>query len=401
MDLRFDPQERIVRALTFDTAGQQAPVFANEQFQFGIEEEYFLCDAETFEIPAETPEALFQVADFGVTGRIGREFLQAQIEAATERHCTANEGRVELRHLRQNAAAAAAKHGLAILACGTHPLASWRKSVQSPKDRYDKVMDDLQMIGQRNMLCGMHVHVELPDPARRIDVMNRMLPYLPLFIALATSSPFWEGRATGLKGYRLAAYDELPRTGVPELFHTNADYDAFVDAMVRSGAMPDASYLWWSIRPSLKYPTLELRAPDCCTRLDDTLAIAALYRALARFLYRHPEHNADLDVVDRAIAVENKWRAQRYGVQGTFVTRWGGLTVGELLDGVLELIAVDADALACTNELDHCRAIISGGTSADTQLRIFSEHQIEGVEVALYEVTRWIRDATIDRKVME
>ncbi len=207
---------------------------------------------------------------------------------------------------------------------------------------------------------------------------------------------FWEGRATGLKGYRLAAYDELPRTGLPELFHTNAQYDAFVDAMVRSSAMPDASYLWWSIRPSLKYPTLELRAPDCCTRLDDTLAIAALYRALARFLYRHPEHNAGLDVVDRAIAVENKWRAQRYGVQGTFVTRWGGLTIGEMLDRILELVAVDADALACAHELDHCRAIISGGTSADAQLRIFNEHRNENIRIALYEVIRWIRDVTID-----
>ncbi len=399
MDLRFDLQERIVHARTFVAAGQQAPIFANESFQYGIEEEYFLCDAETFEIPAETPDVLFQAADFGMAGRIGREFLQAQIEAATERQSNANDGRLELHHLRQNAAAAAAQHGLIILACGTHPLASWRKSVQSPKDRYDKVMDDLQMIGQRNMLCGMHVHVELPDPARRVEVMNRMLPYLPLFIALATSSPFWEGRATGLKGYRLAAYDELPRTGLPELFRTNADYDAFVDAMVRSGAMPDASYLWWSIRPSLKYPTLELRAPDCCTRLDDTLAIAALYRALARFLYRHPEHNAELDVVDRAIAVENKWRAQRYGVQGTFVTRWGGLKVGEMLAGILELIAADADALACADELDRCRAIISGGTSADAQLGIFNKHQTEGIQIALYEVIRWIRDVTIDRAI--
>ena len=140
------------------------------------------------------------------------------------------------------------------------PARAGANSVQSPKDRYAKVMDDLQMIGQRNMLCGMHVHVEFPDPSRRIDVMTRMLPYLPLFIALSASSPFWQGRATGLKGYRLAAYDELPRTGLPELFRTTAEYDAYVDAMVSSGAMADASHLWWAIRPSLKYPTLELRA---------------------------------------------------------------------------------------------------------------------------------------------
>jgi len=400
MAFRFDPQERIIRTRTFVPFGQQAAILApDERFPFGIEEEYFLSDAETFEVPAETPDALFQTADFGTPGHIGREFLQAQIEVATERHCNANDGKLELRQLRQNAAAAAAEHGLVVLACGTHPLAFWRKSVQSPKDRYAKVMDDLQMIGHRNMLCGMHVHVELPDPARRVDVMTRILPYLPLFIALAASSPFWEGRATGLKGYRLAAYDELPRTGLPELFRTSAEYDAFIDAMVRSGAMPDASHLWWSIRPSLKYPTLELRAPDCCTRLDDTVAIAALYRVLVRFLYGRPEHNAGLDVVDRAIAVENKWRAQRYGVQGTFVTRSGGIAVGEMLDGILELVAADAEALACAEQTDHCRAIISGGTSADTQLRIFAENQHDGAEIALREVARWIRDATIDRVV--
>ena len=134
--------------------------------------------------------------------------------------------------------------------------------MQSPKDRYTQVMDDLQMIGQRNMLCGMHVHVELPEPRRRVDVMSRMLPYVPLFIALSASSPFWQGRTTGLKGYRLAAYDELPRTGLPELFRTEADYDTYVDAMVRSGAIKDSSHLWWAVRPSLNYPTLELRAPD-------------------------------------------------------------------------------------------------------------------------------------------
>ena len=158
---------------------------------------------------------------------------------------------------------------------------------------------------------------------------------------------------------------------------------------------PDASHLWWSIRPSLKYPTLELRAPDCCTRLDDTVAIAALYRSLARFLYVHPEHNAGLDVVDRAIAVENKWRAQRYGVQGTFVTRSGGVRVGEMLARILDLVAPDAEALGCAEQVGNCRAIVVEGTSADAQLRIFTENQHEGAEIALHKVTRWIRDATL------
>jgi glutamate---cysteine ligase / carboxylate-amine ligase len=396
MEFKFDPSERRIHIRTLVPAGEDARFFApDELFQFGIEEEYFLSDAKTFQAPSETPDSLFHAADLGTTGHISREFLQAQIEVATEPHCNARTARRELLRLRQSAAAAAAEHGLAILACGTHPLAAWRNAVQSPKDRYSQVMDLLQMIGQRNMLCGMHVHVEFPDPSRRVDVMTRMLPYVPLFIALSASSPFWQGRATGLKGYRLAAYDELPRTGLPELFRDNAAYEAYVDAMVMSGAMPDASHLWWAIRLSQKYPTLELRAADCCTRLDDAIALACLYRALACFLYRHPEHNAEIDVVDRSIAAENKWRAQRYGAQGSFVTRSRAVTVADMLDRILEMVAPDADVLGCAEELEHCRLIVAEGTSADAQLRIFTENEHDGAEIALQRVAEWIRGATL------
>ena len=396
MSFRFEPRQRQARIRSWLPVGGADRILApDELFQFGIEEEYFLSDADTLEVPAETPDLLFQRADIGVAGHIGREFLQAQIEVATEPHHRAGDIRTELLALRRNAAAAAAEHGLVVLACGTHPLASWRDAVRSSKDRYAQVMDVLQMIGQRNMLCGMHVHVEFPDPARRVDVMTRMLPYLPLFIALSTSSPFWQRRATGLKGYRLAAYDELPRTGLPELFRSSGDYEAYVAAMVRSGAIEDASHLWWAIRPSFKYPTLELRAPDCCTRIGDAIAVAALYRTLARHLYVHPEQNAGLDVVDRSIAVENKWRAQRYGVRGTFASRVGAIAVAEELGRVLERVAADAEALGTTEEIEHCRTIVAEGASADVQLRIFTENEHEGADIALQRVTRWIGDATL------
>ena len=189
------------------------------------------------------------------------------------------------------------------------------------------MVDDLQMIALRNALCGMHVHVELPEPDARVSVMTRMLPFLPLFIALATSSPFWHSRPTGLMGYRLAAYDEEPRTGMPELFHDKKEFDAYVAALVKAGVIADASFIWWAMRPSLALPTLELRAPDSCTVIEDSLAIAALFRVLARRLFRDPRLNADLGPVGRAIAVENKWRAQRYGVHGTFVGEDGAVTV--------------------------------------------------------------------------
>jgi carboxylate-amine ligase len=365
-------------------------------FTIGIEEEYFLVDAQTKQVARDMPEAFFKAAEAAAGGRITREFLQSQIEVVSSPHAKISDARAELRYLRRTLARVAAEHGLAILAAGTHPTALWASAVQTNQERYDVVMDDLQMIGQRDMLCGMHVHVELPDADARIDVMYRMLPYLPLFLALSTSSPFWQSRRTGLKGYRLAAYDELPRTGVPELFRTQAEFDSYVAALVRAGVIEDSSYVWWAIRPSLQHPTLELRAPDCCTLVDDSIAIAALYRTLARHLYLNPRRNAGLDAVGRALVVENKWRAQRYGVHGTFVTEDGAVTVAEMLDRIIEQTAADADALDCADEIRRCRAIVSAGTSADAQLAVFEAHrEQESREAALRAVTDWIASATL------
>ena len=200
----------------------------SDEYKFGIEEEYFLVDAETKSVAREMPASFLDKVKSMTGGQVSGEMLQSQIEVMTIPHSNIGDARTELRFLRQTVSNIAAEHGLAILAVGTHPTAQWNKAVQTQAERYDNVMEDLQMIGQRNMLCGLHVHVELPDPDDRVDIMMRMLPYLPLFIALATSSPFWRARPTGLKGYRLAAYDELPRTGVPELFRTPAEYEAYV-----------------------------------------------------------------------------------------------------------------------------------------------------------------------------
>jgi carboxylate-amine ligase len=364
-------------------------------FKFGMEEEYFLADADTKLVTRRMPEAFFKAAASATEGRIAREFLQAQIEVITRPHDNVVDARAELRHLRKTLAAVAAEHGLAILAAGTHPTAMWGAQLQTQKERYDAVMDDLQMIGQRDMLCGMHVHVEVPDPDLRVSIMSRMAPYLPLFLALSTSSPFWQSRNTGLKGYRLAAYDELPRTGVPPLFRKREEFETYVDALVRAGVMPDSSFVWWTIRPSKNHPTLELRAPDCCTLVEDSLAIAALYRTLVRHLFRHLARNAEIDVIDHAIAVENKWRAQRYGVTGTFATRDGAVTVADFLDRIIEATADDAQALGCGDEIRRCRTIAGAGTSADAQLAVFEAHRDAPPEAALRAVTDWIATATL------
>jgi glutamate---cysteine ligase / carboxylate-amine ligase len=365
-------------------------------FTFGMEEEYFLVDAETKVVARDVPLEFFDAAKKASDGRASTEFLQPQIEVISSPHVNMADARAELRTLRRTVSTIAAGYGLAILAAGTHPTAFWREAQQTDKQRYDTVMDDLQMIGQRDLLCGLHVHVELPDPDQRVDVMYRILPYLPLLLALSTSSPFWQTRRTGLKGYRLAAYDELPRTGLPELFRTREEFDAYVAALVRAGVIKDSSYVWWAVRPSLNNPTLELRAPDSCTLVEDSIAIAALYRTLVRHLHVNRSRNCDLDAVGRAIIIENKWRAQRYGVQGTFVTEDGAVTVADMLERVISDTAPDAAALGCTAEINRCRAIVGAGTSADAQLAVFEAHSKSGSrDAALRAVTEWIAAATL------
>lgn len=375
------------------TAAQGAPREIERPLRLGIEEEYFLCDEASLEPAMRTPDQLFTHCNSAAGALLNRELLQAQLEVTTRTHTSLRDARDELATLRRAASAAAADHGLKVLAAGTHPTADWLTSVRSPKERYCELMEELQMLGRRNMLCGMHVHVEVPDLDERIDVMARLTSYVPLLIALSTSSPFWRSQKTGLKGYRLAAYDELPRTGIAELFRSTEDYDAYVSALVRSGAIPDASRLWWTVRASDKYPTLELRATDCCTRLDHGIAIAALYRCLVQHLFRNPGVHADVDAVERAIAVENKWRAQRYGVNGSFASPAGAIPVANMLEQTIEEVAQEAELLSCLDEVTSCRSIVSSGTSADTQLRLFSaaDQHSDG----LRSVLEWIAETTV------
>src|SRR4051794_23420190 len=302
-----------------------------QEYSFGIEEEYFLVHADTLEIATRTPDQLFEAASWSTGGQAMREMLQSQLEVATNVHVDVRDACEELKFLRREVGSIARQFGFAIMACGTHPTANWKLSQPSPKARYAEMMEDLRSIGQRNMLCGMHVHVQLPDPERRFAVMRAMIPYIPLFIALSASSPFWFSRVTGLKGYRLAAYDELPRTGLPELFASKQQYEEYVSALKGSGIIPDESYIWWAVRPSSRHPTLELRAPDVCTSLEDAIAVACLYRAMTRHLYLNPEMADQVGTVQRAIAVENKWRAQRYGSDCILVTEQGPLTGQEML----------------------------------------------------------------------
>lgn len=342
-------------------------------YPFGMEEEYFVFDAGSHRAVRRMSRRFHAAAKSRLGDRVSREMLQSQIEVATP-PCTAmHEARTYLAEYRRAIGAIARDHDLDIAAMGTFPLAFWPQMQVTEKKRYGPIMDDLQMIGFRNMLCGMHVHVEVPDIAERINLIMRLTPYLPLLLALSTSSPFWQGHLTGLHGYRLAAYDELPRTGLPELFRTEQDYQDYIAALSGAGIIPDASYIWWALRPSAKYPTVELRVADSCTRLDDAIAIAALFRCLVRALNRDRHRNAGFDRVARAITSENKWRAQRYGVGATFVEpiERTAVTARQWLEAVIALTAEDAAALGCESQIAHLLDIHDGGASADRQIAIY------------------------------
>lgn len=371
-----------------------------DEFSFGIEEEYFIVDAETKAVQRRMPAAFLAALKTGLGPSVTREMLQSQLEVATKPSTDFAETARELRALRRNVGAIASEFGFAFIAAGTHPTAAWTSMRQTEAMRYDGMMQDLQMLAERNMLCGLHVHVQLPDPDRRIEIMRRITPFIPYFIALATSSPFWSSRRTGLMGYRLAAYDELPRTGLPPLFQSNEDFEAYKEALVAARVMPDGTYLWWAIRPSVAHPTLELRAPDCCTRVDDSIALAALYRALIRHLYRNPKINDVLTPVDYAIASENKWRAQRYGIHGSFVDRAAGraVPVDEAVRVLLDQVREDATALGCESRLAQIVKILELGTSADAQITVFNEAEARSKSrgEALKAVKNWLVATSVE-----
>ncbi|MGH6727559.1 MAG: carboxylate-amine ligase [Pseudolabrys sp.] len=362
-------------------------------YTVGMEEEYFVFDAKTRRAVRRIDKKFLTLARKKLGDRVTTEMLQSQIEVATPPCRTMAEARGHLAQYRRTLGEAAAEHKLGLAAMGTFPLAFWPEQIVTPKARYGAIMDGLQMIGYRNMLCGMHVHVEVPDLDTRINLIMRLTPYLPLLLALSTSSPFWQGHLTGLVGYRLAAYDELPRTGLPPLFRTNEDYREYVEALVGAKIIPDASYIWWAMRPSLPNPTIELRVADSCTRLDDAVAIAALFRCLVRALDRNRGINSGYDRVGRAITWENKWHAQRYGITATFVDAFtrAPISIGQWLGQVRTFIAEDVEALGCAAEIARLDGILAEGTSADRQIDMFVKAKASGRRrlTAIKDVIDW------------
>ena len=339
-------------------------------FSIGIEEEYLLVDKETRELTPEPPEALLTKAEESLRGQVSPEFLRSQIEVGTRVCRSVQEARDQLIELRSTVGAIADEFGLAPIASSTHPFAHWESQHHTDKERYNVLAKDLQHVARRLVICGMHVHVGIEDDELRIDLLGQASYFLPHLLALSTSSPFWQGTQTGLKSYRLSVFDELPRTGLPHNFSSFSEYERTVELLVSAGLIEDATKLWWDMRPSARFPTLEMRITDVCPLIEDAIAVAAFYQCILRMLYRLRRKNQRWRHYPPFLIRENRWRAQRYGIEEGLVDFGKGAIVpfATLLEELFDLVAEDAAYFGCTTELAHARTILRRGTSADRQL---------------------------------
>ena len=355
---------------------------SDPSFTVGIEEEYLLVDRDSRDLVKDPPDSLMSECERRLEGRVSPEFLQSQIEVGTGKCATIREAAAELADLRRTVAEVAGEHGLAPIAASTHPFASWEAQKHTRGDRYDVLARDMQGVVRRLLICGMHVHVGLDDDELRIDLLGQIAYFLPHLLALATSSPFWRGEHSGLKSYRLSVFDEMPRTGLPPDFDSFTDYQRHLDIMVGAGLLEDGTKLWWDVRPSARYPTLEMRITDVCTHIGDTVTIASLYVCLLRMLYRLKHGNQRWRRYSNMLIRENRWRAQRYGFDQGLVDFGKGriLPYEDLLDDILELTEIDADALACTAEVANAREIVRRGTSAHQQVAIYEAAREAGAD---------------------
>ncbi len=344
-------------------------------FSVGIEEEFFLVDAKTFDCVDAMPETFWREAKSALGDQVKREIIASMIEINSSVHASVPAAISEVSELRELLAGIAQRHSLAIIAAGTHPFADWREQQLTQKARYAAVAESLQTLAKRCHICGLHVHVGVADSETRIDLMNRVQRFLPVFLALSTSSPFWRAEPSGLKSYRFASNGQSPRSGLPGWFASANEFDRYVAKLVAAKFIPDASYLWWAIRPSSRFPTLELRIADSCTRVGDTAAITSLYQSLLHHLAYNPASFREHEHHHLLINQENLWQAVRHGIDARFVDSITGeiTTVACWVHDLTRLVTPSARELGCLQELLSVSNIISEGSSADEQLRNFED----------------------------
>ncbi len=344
------------------------------EFTIGIEEEYQIIHPETRELTSYIQEFL----DMGrvvLKDQIKPEFLQSQVEVGSSICTNMQEARSEIERLRRAVCSMAEKKQLRVAAAGTHPFTSWTTQQVTAGERYTKHEQNMADIARQMLVFGMHVHIGMNDRELLVDVMNQSRYFLPHLLALSTSSPFWHGRDTGLKSYRTIILNNLPRAGLPPSFQSWNEYEGFINTLLETGSIDEPSKIWWDLRPSHKYPTLEFRFMDICTKVDEVVCVASILLAVVAKLIKLRQANIQWREYRRNLLAENKWRAVRYGVDGKLIDfgKRREVPIKPLILELLTLIDDVVDELNVRREVEYVHTILEHGTSADRQTAVYRQ----------------------------
>lgn len=353
-----------------------------EQFTLGIEEEFQIVDPQTRELKSHVSEMLDE-GKLILGEKIKPEMIQSMIEVGTGICHNIQEAREDISKLRCIISTLARRRGMEIIAASTHPFSKWSEQTIFEHDRYKILIQELQMVARSLLIFGLHVHVGIADRERQVHIMNAARYFLPHVLALSTSSPFWLGFNTGLKSYRSEVFKKFPRTDIPDHFDSYAAFERYVNLLVKMNCIQDGTKIWWDVRPHAKFPTLEFRVCDIPTRVDDTIAIAALFQAIVCKLHRLIDQNLGFRLYRRMLVQENKWRAVRYGLEGKLLDlgKQKEVPAKDLIRELLEFIDDVVDDLGSRKEIEHIHTILDRGTSADKQLRVYEENNNDFVPV--------------------
>lgn len=345
-----------------------------DQFTLGIEEEFQIVDPHTRELKSHVSEIL-EEGKLLLGEKVKPEMIQSMIEVGTGVCANIQEAREDITKLRCIISSLARNKGMEIVAASTHPFSKWSEQTIYEHDRYKLLVDELQMVARSLLIFGVHVHVGIADLDRRIHVMNAARYFLPHVLAMTTSSPFWLGFNTGLKSYRSEVFKKFPRTDIPDHFESFQQFQSYVDLLIKMNCIQDGTKIWWDVRPHCKFPTLEFRIADIPTRVDDTIAVAALFQAIVAKLSVMIEKNWGFRLYHRRLIQENKWRAIRYGLDGNLLDlgKQKEVPVKDLIRELLDFVDDVVDELDSRKEIEHIHTILERGTSADEQLRVFEE----------------------------
>jgi carboxylate-amine ligase len=353
----------------------------HHRFTLGIEEEFAIVDPNTRELKSHIQEIL-EGGKVVLKEQIKPEMHQSVVELGTEICDSIEHARTHVVDLRSKLASLADKAGLKIASVGTHPFSHWRDQLITEGERYQEIVKDMQLVARANLIFGLHVHVGIPNRDMAIHVMNQARYFLPHIYALSVNSPFWVGHDTGLKGYRLKVFERFPRTGIPDAFESLSEYEDFCKLLVKTGCIDNPKKIWWDIRLHPFFDTLEVRVCDAQSRVEDTLAIAALIQAIIAKLHKLLWQNITFRVYRRRLLDENRWRAARYGIDGKLIDfgRETEVEMRSLLGELLEFISTEVNELGSEREMAHIERIMREGTGADRQLNKFAEtHDMKAV----------------------